>query len=102
MQIDSLADELLCVAYDQNIDPASKRVISENIRWLLSKIAPTRFGERLLIADDQESPIRHLHENADVTLVKMSPEQLDALERFARTTLVAREGEAPMIEAATD
>src|SRR3954469_16684570 len=57
LQIDALADELLCVAYDRSIEPADKRVISENIRWLLSKMAPTRFGDKLLLAGDQDAPI---------------------------------------------
>lgn len=85
LQIDSLADELLCVAYSQEIDPADKRVISENIRWLLSKMAPTRFGDRLLVAGEAENPIRVLHEQ--VSLEKLSPEQLESLEAFARAML---------------
>ena len=92
LQIDSLADELLCVAYDRSIEPADKRVISENIRWLLSKLAPTRFGDRLLLAGDREAPLRHVHEDMDAALAKMTPAQLNALEEFARSTLAARAG----------
>jgi len=49
LQIDAWSDELLEVAYNPEIDPADKRVIGENLRWLLSKVAPTRFGDRLLL-----------------------------------------------------
>jgi hypothetical protein len=45
MQIDCWADEILTVAYREDLDPADKRVITENLRWLLSKLAPTRYGD---------------------------------------------------------
>ena len=58
MLVDTLADETLVVAYRSDIDPGDKRVITDNIRWLLSKLRPERFGNRLLLAGDRENPIR--------------------------------------------
>jgi len=37
------------------------RIITENLRWLLSKLQPKKWGDRLLVADNPESPIEHLH-----------------------------------------
>jgi hypothetical protein len=38
-RVDCLADELLAVAYDPEIDPADKCVTTENLRWILSRVA---------------------------------------------------------------
>src|SRR3954471_16233731 len=37
------------------------RIITENLRWLLSKLQPKKWGDRMLVADNPESPIEHLH-----------------------------------------
>ena len=55
-------------------------------------MTPTRFGDRLLLAGDQELPIRHLHENMDAALATMTPAQLDALELFA-SAMQQKQGE---------
>src|SRR4051812_18144037 len=101
VMIGKLAPARAC-AYDRSIEPADKRGITENIRWLLSKTAPTRFGERLLVAGDQESPIRHLHESVDAGLAVLSQAQLNALESFAKAMIETRAGEIPKIETAAD
>ena len=80
LQIDCLADEVLTVAYRSDLDPAERRVITENLRWLLSKLRPERFGDRLLVAGDPENPIQHLH--TQINLAELSPDALDALEHF--------------------
>jgi len=85
-QIDCWADEILTISYRDDIDPADKRVITENLRWLLSKLAPQRYGDRLLVAGDQANPIQHLHQQ--VSLNELTDEQLDALEAFAKSMLV--------------
>ena len=80
MQVDALAEEVIVVAYDPDLDPAEKRVICENLRWLLSKLAPTRYGDRLLVAGDPSSPIEVLHKQANLS--DLSSDALDALEHF--------------------
>ena len=90
MQIDSWSDELITVAYDPSLDPAEKRVRCEQLRWLLSKLAPRRFGERLLVGSDPEAPVQVLHKQ--VSLSSLSNDQLDALERFAAAMIEAQQG----------
>jgi len=86
MQVDAWADEIVTVVYRPDLDPADKRVISENLRWLLSKLAPTRYGDRLLVAGDPASPIQHLHQQ--VSLADLPNDALDALELFCGRMLI--------------
>ena len=86
LQIDAWSDELLDVGYNPEIDPATKRVIGENLRWLLSKLAPTRFGDRLLVSGDPANPIQLLHKQ--VSLKELSNDALDALQAFCNQMLL--------------
>jgi hypothetical protein len=54
----------------------------------MSKIAPKRYGDRLLVAGEAESPLRVMHQQ--VSLDALTPNQLDMLERFATRLLEAR------------
>jgi hypothetical protein len=99
LQIDALADELLVVSYDPNIEPANKRVITENIRWLLSRLRPQRFGDRLLLAGSADEPLQVLHKQAD--LATLSDDQLEALQGFTSRMLIEHQPE-PVGAPATD
>jgi len=89
MQVDCWADEIVTVAYRADLEAADKRVITENLRWLLSKLAPTRWGERLVLAGDPVHPIQHLHKQ--VSLETLTDDQIDALEAFANRMLIEQE-----------
>ena len=86
MQIDCWSDEIVTVAYRLDLDAADKRMITENLRWLLSKLAPTKYGDRLLVAGDPANPIQHLHKA--VSIEALSATQLDAIELFADRMLI--------------
>ena len=88
MQVDAWADEIMTVVYRPDLDPADKRVISENLRWLLSKLAPTRYGERLLVAGDPANPIEHLHRAVTPALADLSDDALDALQVFCDRLMI--------------
>ena len=51
----------------------------------MSKLGPRQYGDRLLVAGEAESPIRILHEQ--VSLDRLSSEQIDALQDFATAML---------------
>ncbi len=53
-----------------DLEPHDKRVRCDNLKWLLSKLAPKKFGERLLVAGDAEAPLQMLHRQ--VSLHKLS------------------------------
>lgn len=44
--MDALAEEILELADDRNADPSRSRLQVDTRKWLMSKIAPKRFGER--------------------------------------------------------
>ena len=47
MALDKMADEVIAIADDETIDPASRRVRMDARRWYLSKLAPKRYGDRI-------------------------------------------------------
>jgi hypothetical protein len=56
-----LHDEVLTNPQTGALDAASVallRLRADNEKWLLSKIAPKRYGERVAIAGDNESPLK--------------------------------------------
>lgn len=89
LQLDAWSDLIVDVADDGELDPRDRQVRIETRKWIMSKLAPRRYGDRLLHASDPDNPLRVLHEQ--VSLDKLSPEQLDALEAFTRSVLEARQ-----------
>lgn len=81
------ADDIIEVAEDGNSDPNDRRVRIDTKKWLMTKLAPRRYGDKLQVAGDPENPLRVLHEA--VSIERLSPVELDALERFARARLQA-------------
>ena len=78
MQVESWGDEIIMTGNRDDLEPHDKRVRCDNLKWLMSKLAPKRYGERLLVAGDAENPIQHLH--AQVSLAGLTDDQLTALD----------------------
>jgi hypothetical protein len=55
---DLMAEGTLEIADDQREDPNSRRVRIDARKWLLSKMLPKRYGDRLELAGDQDNPIQ--------------------------------------------
>ena len=89
MQVDAWADEIVAVAYDERLDPATARVRIDTLKFLLSKLAPRRFGDRLLVAGDPENPLQMLHRK--VSLDTMSDAQLEELDGFCQRMIAAQQ-----------
>jgi hypothetical protein len=90
MQVESWADEIIITGNRDDLEPHDKRVRCDNLKWLMSKLAPKRYGERLLVAGDAENPIQHLH--AQVSLSGLTDDQIDALDRFTQSLIGAKQG----------
>jgi hypothetical protein len=88
MQIECWSDEIVLIANDADLDPQDKRVRVDTLKWLLSTLAPKRWGDRLLVAGDAENPVQHLH--AQISLANLSATQLAALEQFTTALIEAR------------
>ena len=80
LQIDCFADEIVLLSNRDDLDANDKRVRIDTLKWLCSKVVPRRYGERLLVAGEAESPLTVLHKQ--VSLKELTDDQLDALERF--------------------
>ena len=89
LQVESWSDQIIELANRDALDPADKRVRVDSLKWLMSKLVPKRWGERLLVAGDADSPVQLLHQKVDLSAV--STQQLDALERLA-DSLIAKQG----------
>ena len=70
------------IADASEADPRDRQVRIDVRKWLLSKLAARRYGDRLLVAGEPENPIRVLHEQ--VGLDRLTSEQLASLEIFAQ------------------
>ncbi len=90
LQFEFWADQIVEIADASEADPRDRQVRIDVRKWLLSKLAARRYGDRLLVAGEAENPIRVLHEQ--VSLDRLSPEQLSALETFAQA-MVQKQGE---------
>jgi hypothetical protein len=92
LQLDHWADLIIDIADEADRDPRDRQVRIESRKWIMSKLAPRRYGDRLLLAGEPENPLRVLHEQ--VSLEKLSPDQLGTLEAFARVMLQKQRGPA--------
>jgi hypothetical protein len=90
LQLEFWADQIVEIADSSDFDPRDRQVRIDTRKWLMSKLGPRRYGDRLLVAGEPENPIRLPHEQ--VSLDRLTREQLDTLESFA-TAMLQRERE---------
>ena len=90
LQLDHWADVIIDIADEGDRDPRDRQVRIEVRKWVMSKLAPRRYGDRLLVAGEAENPLRVLHEQ--VSVERLSSDQLFALEAFA-TVMVQKQRE---------
>ena len=77
LQLEAWSDRIVDTAQRTDIGAADKRVICDSYKWILSKLRPERYGERLLVGSDPDHPIQQ-----QANLNDLSPAALDALECF--------------------
>ncbi len=85
--MDRWSDDIITIADDPDIEPNVARVRCDNRRWLMSKLAWRRYGDKLVHSGDAENPIVVL--SGAVALDRLSAPELDALERLAQARLAA-------------
>jgi hypothetical protein len=89
LQVESWSDKIIELAERDDLEPNDKRLRVDTLKWLMSKLAPKRYGERLLVAGDEDNPVQVLHQKVDLAV--LTAEQLAALEQFA-DSLIAKQG----------
>ena len=55
--MDGRADEFLQIADDKSGDAMRDRLRLDTRKWLMSKIAPKRFGDKLIHSGDPDAPL---------------------------------------------
>ena len=86
MLLEYWADQILDIADDEESDPRSRQIRTGVRQWLMSKLAPRRYGDKVQIAGDPENPLQIAHQA--VSLENLSDAQLDALQRFTQSLLI--------------
>jgi len=61
-------------------------------KWLMSKLAPHRYGNRLVHSGDPENPVQVMHRRAG--LADMEPHELEAVLRLVGGAVAADKREA--------
>ena len=89
LQVESWSDQIIEIGNRDDLDPQDKRVRCDNLKWLMSKLLPKRYGDRLLVAGDAESPLQVLH--AQASLVGLTDAQLEALNKFTQSLTKAKQ-----------
>ena len=80
------SDEIVSIADDGELDPRDRQIRTGVRQWLMSKLAPRRYGDKLQIGGDPESPLQIMHRQ--VSLSELTDTQLDILDRFTTSLLV--------------
>src|SRR5258706_12699011 len=81
LQVESFGDQIIEIGNREDLDPQDKRVRCDNLKWLMSKLLPKRYGDRLLVAGNAENPLQGFHHQ--VSLDNLPNKALDALDVFA-------------------
>jgi hypothetical protein len=90
--MDRWSEEIIEIADDATLEPNDRRVRTENRRWLMSKLAYRRYGDKLIHSGDPENPIAVMHRAARIG--DLSPVELEALDLFTRARLTVIDAEA--------
>lgn len=82
MLVERWADEIIEIADDETIEPNARRIRVDTRKWLMSKLAPQRYGDRLVHSGDPENPIQVMH--CRVGILDMDAHELEALAQLAQ------------------
>src|ERR1051326_4771360 len=86
MLLEFWAGQILNIADDEESAPRSRQIRTGVRQWLMSKLAPRRYGDKVQIGGDPESPLQVMH--SQVSLSELTDAQLDALQRFTQSLLI--------------
>lgn len=56
-QMEALAEDIVEIADDKTGDPQRDRLRVDSRKWIMSKIAPKRYGDRITHAGDSSNPL---------------------------------------------
>jgi hypothetical protein len=82
------ADQILDIADEPDLDPRDRQIRVHTRQWLMSKLSPRRWGNKLELSGDPQHPLQVLHKQ--VSLADLTDEQLDVLDRFCQSLIEAK------------
>jgi|SRR5579872_4443994 len=85
--VERWADEIIEIADNDQFEPNDRRVKIDTRKWLMSKLAPRRYGDKLIHSGDPDNPILLLHRAAPIGPLRA--DELEALDRFTQARLGA-------------
>jgi hypothetical protein len=80
------ADQIVDIADDGDLDPRDRQIRAGVRQWIMARISPRRWGDKVQVGSDPESPLRIMHHQA--SLENLSDTQLEALDKFTRSLLI--------------
>jgi Bacteriophage Sf6, terminase small subunit-like len=86
--LEAWADQIVDIADEADLDPRDRQIRVHTRQWLMSKLAPRRYGDRLLHSGDPENPLRVMHQQ--VSLENLTDDQLEALDKFTQSLVEAK------------
>jgi hypothetical protein len=89
--IEAWSDQLVRIADNQLLEPNDRRVRIDTRKWLMSKLHPGKYGDKVTVAGDAENPLQAVVTHIDVT--RLTGPELDALERFTDARIAAKDVE---------
>src|SRR3981189_1173214 len=85
MLLEFWSDEIVAIADDGELDPRDRQIRTGVRQWLMSKLAPRRFGDKGQIGGDPENPLRLMHQQ--VSFADLTDSQINALDRFSQAMI---------------
>ena len=55
IQVNAMADDIVDISQDDSIDPSDKRIRVDTLKWLLSKLIPRTYGDKLDVTSDGQA-----------------------------------------------
>ena len=82
------ADQILDIADEPDLDPRDRQIRVHTRQWLMSKLSPRRFGNKLELSGDPEQPLQIMHKQ--ISLDSLTDQQLEVLDRFCQWLIEAK------------
>lgn len=54
-QIEAMAEDIVDISRDDTLDPADKRIRVDTLKWLLSKLIPKTYGDKIDVTSGGEA-----------------------------------------------
>lgn len=83
-QADTLADQIVKLADNEQIAPDARRIRVEARKWVAAKLKPKRYGDKVTLAGDAENPLTMLALRLDSavqrrTMIDVTPDDASDL-----------------------